>query len=712
MNARPRGLRPFRALVAMVVVAACSGSGPTETRTPTRLEIIGGANQSGPVGESLTGKIVVRASDAEGPLGGVVITIAASGQGGGSASPSTVTTGTTGEAQVTWTLGSTIDTQTLTFTTTGVPPVSVTAMGTAGTASLIFPVSEFFQYTVVNRAVTTVPRVKVTDVFGNPIPGIGVTFEAEGGGAVTGATPTTGADGTATVGSWTIGPDAVNYTLRARIAGGTVATFQAQGIPATFTVAGGNGQTANAGTAVATAPAVRAGRDDGTPLPGVSVNFSVTSGGGVVQGTSLTTGADGIARATRWILGPAPGANGVEARTLGKEPVNFSATGIVGSASNAVATTPTAQSSFFGNFVGTMPAVTVTDAQGNSVAGVQISFQVSQGDGQITGATQTTGFDGRAQVGSWRLGNAVNHIVQATSTALPVVTFNATAGAAPASTFTIEVRFITTPPNQEPTPAQQVAFDQAAARWREILISGDAPYPVNETATNCYPAMNETVSGVVIFAKMAAIDGSGGILGQAGPCIVRDDPKYLSAVGTMQFDVADLALLESTGRLNAVILHEMGHVLGFGTLWNFLTNDLLSGAGTSDPVFNGSSARGAFLASVATGTTFAGNPVPVENSGGGGTRDSHWRETTVTNELMTGFISAPGTPNPLSAFTAAAFRDMGYVVNDVVAEPFTFQAALQAALAGPGFQLREGTIPGPILVIDNRGRVVRRVERQ
>jgi hypothetical protein len=402
----------------------------------------------------------------------------------------------------------------------------------------------------------------------------------------------------------------------------------------------------------------------------------------------------------------------MEARTLGKEPVTFSATGIVGFASGAVAATPTAQSSFFGNFVGTMPAVTVTDAQGNPVAGVPVTFQVSQGDGQITGATQSTGFDGRAQVGSWRLGNTVNHTVQASSTAFPAVTFNAAASASPASTFTIDVRFVTTPPNQAPTPAQQAAFDQAAARWREILISGDAPYPVNETATSCYPAMNETVAGVVIFAKMAAIDGAGGVLGQAGPCIVRDDPKYLSAVGTMQFDVADLALLESTSRLNAVILHEMGHVLGFGTLWNFLTNALLSGAGTSDPFFNGSSARGAFLASVAAGTTFAGNPVPVENSGGGGTRDSHWRETTVTTELMTGFISAAGIPNPLSAFTAAAFRDMGYVVNDAVAEPFTFQASLQSALAGPGFQLREGTIPGPILVIDKRGRVVRRVERQ
>jgi hypothetical protein len=274
------------------------------------------------------------------------------------------------------------------------------------------------------------------------------------------------------------------------------------------------------------------------------------------------------------------------------------------------------------------------------------------------------------------------------------------------------VRFNTTPPNQAPTAAQQAAFDNAVTRWKQILISGDAPYPVNEQPSSCFPAINETVPGVVIFARLAPIDGPLGILGQAGPCIVRDDPKYLSAVGLMSFDVADLDLLESTGRLNAVILHEMGHVLGFGTLWSFLTNDLLTGRGGPDPYFNGTSARGAFLAAAAPLTVFTGNPVPVENSGGAGTRDSHWRESILTNELMTGFISPSGTPNPLSAITAAAFRDMGYVVNDAPSDPFTFQASLQAMLAGPAFELREAALVDPILVIDRRGRVVRRVERQ
>ena len=708
MNAPFRVPGRFWAPVLLSVVAAC-GEGPAEPRKPTKLEVVSGSNQSGSVGEALPGKIIVRASDAEGPLPGVVVTVAIESGAGGSASPSSLTTDADGNAETTWTLGSRIGTQTLTFTTTGVPATAVTAAATAGSAALIFPVSAGFQLTVVSRAVTVIPRVQVTDLFGNAIAGVPVTFEPEGPGVVTGANPSTGSDGTASVGSWTIGPDVITHVLRARIAGGTVATFQAQGIPATFVAVGGNGQTANTGTAVATAPAVRAGRDDGSPVPDVLVTFAITAGGGIVQGSPAITGADGIARATRWVLGAAPGPNATEARTIGKDAIAFQATGVQAVPAAAVAGSSTSQTGFFGNFVNAVPSLRVNDAQGNPVAGIPVNFAMTQGDGVLTGATATTDFDGQARLSAWRLGNAPTHIVTATSGSLPPVTFSVTASAPPPSTFTIEVRFVTTAPAVPPTPAQQAAFDQAAARWKEILISGDAPYPVNEPATFCYPILNETVPGVVIFAKLQPIDGVNGILGQAGPCIVRDDPGYLAAVGVMQFDTADLVGLETTGRLNAVILHEMGHVLGFGTLWNFLNNDLLTGAGSSDPFFNGSSTRGAFLASVAAGSTFTGNPVPVENTGGGGTRDSHWREATVSNELMTGFLNQG--VNPLSAFTAASFRDMGYVVNDAVSEQFTFQAFLQSVLQ-PSFQIVEGKLPGPILVIDRRGRVVRRVERQ
>jgi hypothetical protein len=38
----------------------------------------------------------------------------------------------------------------------------------------------------------------------------------------------------------------------------------------------------------------------------------------------------------------------------------------------------------------------------------------------------------------------------------------------------------------------------------------------------------------------------------------------------MSFDTADLDRMEADGCLQDVILHEMGHVLGFGTLWSLM----------------------------------------------------------------------------------------------------------------------------------------------
>src|SRR5262249_59644139 len=103
----------------------------------------------------------------------------------------------------------------------------------------------------------------------------------------------------------------------------------------------------------------------------------------------------------------------------------------------------------------------------------------------------------------------------------------------------------------------------------------------------------------------------------------------------MQFDVADVAALETSGRFRDVVLHEMAHVIGFGSLWAL--KDLIVGRGTGNPFFPGGSASGAFVGAEALGTIFTGAIVPVEGGFGPGTRDVHWRESGLTNEPMTGF---------------------------------------------------------------------------
>lgn len=231
--------------------------------------------------------------------------------------------------------------------------------------------------------------------------------------------------------------------------------------------------------------------------------------------------------------------------------------------------------------------------------------------------------------------------------------------------FAITVRL-----NGTMTPAQQATFTTAANRWSQVIRTGLANGNLNIPADDCgtgAPAFNGAIDDVLIDATIAPIDGAGAILGQAGPCYTRITGG-LPIYGVMKFDIADVAGLEADGDFAAVILHEMGHVLGFGTVWDF---PLLSAAGTSNPVFTGLAAKGAWQAIGGNGS------VPVENSGGPGTADSHWRESTFNGELMTGYIDAGA--NPLSAVTIAALSDMGYGVDLGAADPY----GLPGLLAGP-----------------------------
>lgn len=229
------------------------------------------------------------------------------------------------------------------------------------------------------------------------------------------------------------------------------------------------------------------------------------------------------------------------------------------------------------------------------------------------------------------------------------------------SQFSINVRFL-----GGLTPRQRAVFEVAAARWSEVIL-GDLPDITVD---------GERVDDVLIEAKGASIDGVNGILGQAGPTRLRSG-SLLPATGVMEFDIGDLARLEANGGLLNVIVHEMGHVLGIGTLWR--QKNLLTGAGSPNPTFTGINAMREFGALMGTSAL---TPVPVANTGGAGTRDGHWRESVFGNELMSGFLN-PGN-NPLSRLTIASLQDLGYAVNYDAADPYDLPTALELAVMGIG----------------------------
>ncbi|RPG32672.1 MAG: hypothetical protein CBB72_010595 [Muricauda sp. TMED12] len=244
--------------------------------------------------------------------------------------------------------------------------------------------------------------------------------------------------------------------------------------------------------------------------------------------------------------------------------------------------------------------------------------------------------------------------------------------------FNITLKFLL-----PPTERQQEVFDGAAARWERIIIK-DVPSftgTIPSSFTGFPPAVDGTLDDVVIEVALAPIDGPGGILGQAGPSFVRTE-DFLTLSGVMFFDVADLDFLESLDLFEDVIVHEMGHVLGIGTLWNTVPfgfdRTLLQGPLTS-PYFAGAKANVFWNAEGGTGE------LPIENDFGPGTAFGHWKETTLNNELMTGFLNLG--ENPLSRITAGSMADLGY----------------GAASVGESYDLPKGTPGVNLSTLDEAG---------
>ena len=213
----------------------------------------------------------------------------------------------------------------------------------------------------------------------------------------------------------------------------------------------------------------------------------------------------------------------------------------------------------------------------------------------------------------------------------------------------------------------RAAFVTAAQHW-ESVITGDLPDVKLPNGT--------TIDDLSIKASIVPIDGVNGILGQANSTAVRKG-SFLPYSGFMQFDSADMASMLADGTLNSVILHEMGHVLGFGTAW--VAKQVITGRNSKSPRFIGENAVREYDRIFKTNNL----SVPIENTFGEGTRESHWKEDVLHEELMTGFAEAPGVDVPLSAITVGQFQDLGYQVDYNAADdwnPVTHAVTFKTAL--------------------------------
>jgi hypothetical protein len=222
----------------------------------------------------------------------------------------------------------------------------------------------------------------------------------------------------------------------------------------------------------------------------------------------------------------------------------------------------------------------------------------------------------------------------------------------------------------------------------------------------------DQVDDLVIFARVVEIDGPGGILGQAGPCYFRNTGSPLPFVGRMSFDIDDVAGLEANGIFDLVILHEMGHVIGFyDPLWDFLglIADRTTTTGPiNDTHFTGANAIAAF--DVIGGASYPDAKVPLENDNvtyGVGSLNGHWRESEFSNELMTPSLG-PTFVNPISVLTVESLRDIGYEVDPDAADPYTYPppSPLMAEGGGLRIELGDDLLRGEIYFADRDGRLL------
>ncbi len=715
-------------------VTAASGSATatvpvTVDQVVTSIGIISGNDQSATVGQALSDVIVVQARDGGGaPVEGALMEFETTS---GEVSSASAVTDAQGQASVDWTLGTASGLQQLRVSIEGSfvsTQVSATALAEAATAFV--KVSGDAQVGPVDQALTEPVVVQLQDRFGNGVPGGEVTFGVTaGGGSVDPAIVTTGEDGAAQT-SWTMGSAIAPAGLDASTSGFPTLSFTANAVAAQpDLVVGALTIDPAAPTTLETVSVSAPVTNNGTAPTGAAFAVRLLVDGAEVGSQTIGPASVGVTTDVEFNAGPFDA--GVRSLSVEVDPTGTITESDEGNntavQSVAVATQTTLEVGVPLSNVGATEGVELFFVFELPAEDGSIAFRLSGGSGDadmyvhrgerpqsrddyecISGAIDS---NEECRINA-ALPGTYHVLIHAYSTfsgtTLEVVT------GLEVLPYNIDVRFI-----NSGTASQREAFTAAADRFESVLPFDitDIPFAGQPVAADqCIegqPEITETVDDILIYVDLITIDGPGGTLGQAGPCLIRST-SGLPVVGRMQFDTEDLSNLEGSGGLAPVVLHEMAHVLGLGTTWSragLVKNPSIDNVG-ADTHFTGPLAIEAF--DDAGGTQYTGgSKVPVENSGEEGSADAHWRESVLRNELMTPGLN-PGS-NPLSAISIQSLADLGYRVDVTQADPygivFTAAGLVAQQQDPPLIDLRGDTWEGPIFEVNALGRVVRVIRR-
>jgi len=205
----------------------------------------------------------------------------------------------------------------------GTPPSTTAIAKTANSGNA--------QSATVGQPLANPIQVVVTEN-ASPSSDVTVTWSTTAGGSLTPAGPT-GADGVASSG-WTLGTTSGAQTASATLAGATgspvtfTATAAADAATTLVKVPGGDGQTGEIGSQLASPVQARVTDQHGNGVQGIAVDWAAT--GGTPSSPSVTSNASGVSSVNVTVDGPAgPIVITATAGQLSGSPLTFNATAVM-----------------------------------------------------------------------------------------------------------------------------------------------------------------------------------------------------------------------------------------------------------------------------------------------------------------------------------------------------------------------------------------------
>ncbi|MBN1481245.1 Ig-like domain-containing protein [candidate division KSB1 bacterium] len=450
-----------------------------KTGQPAKFEIVSGDDQNGYAGLPLPSPFIVRISDSNGyPISERQVDFEIiSGQGAyfdqAGIIQKTAYTNPSGEAKVTLTLGGVLNEEHVVRATafnTGLPSVFFHATPTDRIAKTLKYISGngasgVYQSGVVTSKLKQPFIVKAEDPYGFPAANQPVTFKVlNGGGSFDGAsevTRNTDTQGQASV-TLTLGTlagDSVHivHVMANRIdipgqaLDGSPIVFKATGLPKAASrlvkVDSTDAQTGEVGLPLSSPLQVKVTDEHYNPINNHTVTFAVRNNAGELEDSAgkskskvVRTGKNGVASVI-WHMPNTPGvvytdvtANKTTGGPLENSPMEFSAMARQGTPHTMTRITP--DSVLIGTVWKPLPeklVIKITDRLGNSLSGIPVKFEVTEGGGLLNGLPQVvinTNDTGFAEV-VWQIGRksgvAVNTVQASASVAVnPLITFKAT----------------------------------------------------------------------------------------------------------------------------------------------------------------------------------------------------------------------------------------------------------------------------------------------